>query len=330
MKQVKFEFVLRADQPIAHHSESFGNQAIIARRKVRQPDGSWVHVPIVSGDAMRHGMRESSAYVYLDAAGLLADGSLSESALRLLFAGGMVTGSSGGVSKLNDYREMCELVPTLSLFGGCAQNRVIPGRLWVDDAVLICAEMAHVIPSWALDIARSDGADLETCRTHVEDVQRVRMDPSLDPGKRLLLTAGARESAERRLLASETASEMGDSVAKEDSKSTMMPRSFERVVQGSLFYWSVTATVYSDLEDDTFKVACAAFLADARVGGKRGTGHGLLTPLTGRNVALARPTERAETLQPDQLSTMRVGSLFRQHVADRKERIKTFLREVVA
>lgn len=330
MKQVKFEFVLRADQPLAHHSESFGNQAIIARRKVRQPDGGWAHVPIVSGDAMRHGMRESSAYVYLDAAGLLSDGGLSESALRLLFAGGMVTGSSGGVSKLNDYREMCELVPPLALFGGCAQNRVVPGRLWVDDAVLICSEMAHLLPEWAVEVARADGAELETCRSHVEEVQRVRMDPILDPGKRNLLTAGAREHAEQRMLASENASELDDAKAKDESKSTMMPRSFERVVQGSLFYWSVTATVYSDLDDDTFKVACAAFLADARVGGKRGTGHGLLTPVTGRNVQLARPTERTETIKADQLSTMRVGEVFRSHVAARQERIKTFLQAVEA
>lgn len=127
MRQVKFEFILRADQPIAHHSETFGNQAVSARRKVRQSDGTWAHVPVVSGDAMRHGMREASAYVFLDAAGLLHDGGLSEEALRLLFAGGQVTGSSGGVSKLNDYREMCDLVPPLALFGGCAQNRVIPG-----------------------------------------------------------------------------------------------------------------------------------------------------------------------------------------------------------
>lgn len=330
MKQIKFEFILRADQPIAHHGETYGNQAIIARRKLRCSDGTWAHIPIVSGDAMRHGMREASAYVFLEAAGLLHDGGLSEAALRLLFAGGQVTGSSGGVTKLNDYREMCDLVPPLALFGGCAQNRVIPGRLWVDDALLICSEMQHMLPQWAIDVATHNGAELETCRVHVEEVQRVRMDPSLDPGKRNLLTAGARESVERRLLASENASEMGDAVAKEDAKSTMLPRSFERVAQGSLFYWAVVANTYSPLDEDTFAVACAAFLADARVGGKRGTGHGLLTPVTGRNVLLKTPLERAETISSDQLSTMRVGTLFQAHVKERSAKVADFLREVAA
>ena len=331
MKQIKFEFVLRADQPIAHHSESFGNQAISARRKVRMPTGDWAHVPVVSGDAMRHGMREASAYVFLDAAGLLADGGLSEPALRLLFAGGQITGSSGGVSKLNDYREMCDLVPPLALFGGCAQNRCIPGRLWVDDAVLICSEMEHLLPEWAVKVATHGGEHgLETCRTHVEEVQRVRMDPSLDPGKRNLLTAGAREGVERRMLASENAGELDDAKAKDDAKSTMMPRSFERIAQGSLFYWAVVANTYGALDEDTFAVACAAFLHDARVGGKRGTGHGLLTPVTGRNVQMARPSERAETISSEALSTMRVGTLFQTHVRERADKISAFLKEVAA
>lgn len=330
MEQRRYEFVMEAAQPIAHHEETFGNTAVIMRRKVRQPDGGWAHVPVVTGDTCRHGMREAAAYAFLDAAGLLDVGQLSEPALRLLFSGGQVTGSAGGAVKLADYRELVDLVPTLALFGGCAQNRVIPGRLWVDDAVLICRESERLIPEWATDVATHDGAVLDTCRAHVEQVQRVRMDPVLDPGKRKLLSAGDAESAEQRLLKSETASETKDAREKDDAKSTMLPRTFERVAQGSLFYWSVTATCYSDLELDTFDVACATFLADARVGGKRGTGHGLLRAVTGRNVQLMRPAERAETIKPDQLSTGRVGELFRAHVKERSEKIADFLVKVVA
>jgi hypothetical protein len=322
--------VLEAAQPIAHHAEAIGNQAIVARRKVRVPGGGWAHVPVVSADAMRHGMREAAAYAFLDAAGLLGRG-LSEAALRLLFAGGQVTGSSGGAVKLSDYREMCELVPPLAIFGGCAQNRVIPGRLWVDDAALICDEQQHLLPPHVLEYARQQhGAELESCRAHVEEVMRVRMDPTLDPGKCMLLTEGDREQAQARLLASETASERDDARAKDDAKSTMLPRSFERVVQGSLFYWAVVANCYSELDEDTFNVACAAFLADARVGGKRGTGHGLLRPVAAWNVRLARPAERVDMLASDQLSTTRVGELFRQHVRDRADKIASFLQSVAA
>lgn len=329
MEQKHLEFILTAKQPIAHLSETFGNTSVLARRKVRQPDGDWAHVPVISGDAMRHGMREASSYVFLNAAGLLDEGKLSEAALRLLFSGGQVRGSAGGVTKLNDYREMIDLVPTLALFGGCAQNRIIPGRLWVEDAVLICKEEEHLLPEWVLEHMASAGG-LQSHRAHVEEAQRVRMDPVLEPQKRKLLTAKAREGVEHRLLKSETAAELDDAVEKEATKSAMLPRTFERIAQGSLFHWSVTANCYSDLDVDTFYVACAAFLAAPRVGGKLGTGHGLLQVVVGRDVKVLQPVERASVIKPDQLSTAKVGDVFRAHVKKRAKKIADFLSVVEA
>lgn len=55
-----FEFVLEARTPIAHHSETLGNEQIAMRRKVRQRGGAWADVPIITGDTMRHGMREAA------------------------------------------------------------------------------------------------------------------------------------------------------------------------------------------------------------------------------------------------------------------------------
>src|SRR3970282_2460114 len=82
---------------------------ILMRKKVRQSDGAIVNVPCITGDTMRHGMRESSSYAMLDAAGV-PEGGLTEAALRLLFAGGMVTGSEEGAVRLDEYREMCDLI----------------------------------------------------------------------------------------------------------------------------------------------------------------------------------------------------------------------------
>lgn len=329
MEQRKYEFILRADSPIAHHSESIGNAAVAMRKKVRQPDGSFASVPCVTGDTMRHGLREASSYCLLDAAGLLDAPDLSEAACRLLFSGGMVTGSAGGAVRLAEYREMVDLVPPLALLGGCAQNRVIPGRLEVGYAELVCEEQRHMLPEWVVEYAERDGALVSSCRTHIEEVTRVRMDPMLDPGKRALLSSGEREAVDQRLLASETASAARDAAERDESKSTMLPRSFERIVQGSLFYWSVTATCYSDLEIDTFTTMCAAFLANARVGGKRGTGHGRLVPIAGRDVTLLRPRDAATTIDPAALAG-RAGSLFRAHVTERRDRIRQFLSQVAA
>lgn len=325
MEQTRLEFVLVAEQPIAQHEESIGNSAVLMRRRVRQRDGSFTHVPIVTADAMRHGIREASSFAFLDAAGLLGAPDLTEAAMRLLFAGGMITGSAGDAVKLDYYRTMTDLVPPLGLLGGCAGNRMIPGRLWVEDAVLICEESSHTLPPWIAEYLAEQKAQMATERAHVEEVQRVRMDPSLDPGKRRLLAPAAAATTQQRLLDGEVASETGDAVGREDAKSSMMPRWFERVAAGSLFYWAATATTYTDLERDTFMVSIGAFLRDARVGGKRGTGHGKLAVQHGRQVQCARPAEGATALQLGG-----VGALFRAHVTERQAAIKEFLAGVVA
>jgi len=325
-EQKRFEFVLECRQPIAHHECSIGNHALLMRRKVRQPDGSWCNVPVITGDTMRHGLREASALAVLDAADLLGGNQLSEAALRLLFAGGMITGSAGGAVKLDAYRELCELIPPLALFGGCAQNRCIPGRLIVEDAVLACVESRHHTPEWALQwIDRHGGTD--TSRSHIEEVQRVRMDPSLDPAKRKLLTEGDQVGANARLLSSETASASVDHAAKDEAKSTMLPRTFERIAAGSLLSWGVVATLTSELDLDTFNAAVFMFLSRAYVGGKRGTGHGLLAPVAARDLQLTRPSEQGSEMTD---LAPRVGELFRKHVQERKDRVREFLASVAA
>lgn len=325
MDQRRIEFILEARQPISHAQENLGNLSVIMRQKMRQPNGGWAHVPIVTGDTMRHGLREAAAYCLLECAGMLGE-CLSENALRLLFAGGMVT-SSGAVANLEEYRRMVDLVPSLGLLGGCAGNRVIPGRLQVEPAVLICQETRHLLPEWVVEWMGERAWD--SCRAHVEQVQRVRMDPALDPSKRLLMLPGERARVEQRMLSSADASEQGDHALAEGSKSTMMPFSYERVCAGSWWHWTVTATCYTPLDTDTLMVMTGAFLRNARVGGKKGTGHGLLAPVVARNVELANFSERMETLDlvgPDQ----RVGEVFRRHVGERADRIREFLGLVVA
>lgn len=326
METKRFEFMLEATTPIAHHSEVHGNHAIVMRRKVRLPDGAWAHVPVVTGDTMRHGLREAIAYAYLDAAGLLGDTKLTEAALRLLFAGGMVTGRGDASSiRLDHYHEMIELMPSLALLGGCAGNRVIPGRLTVDDAVLVCSESRALVPEWIV----ASAGHVDTCRAHVEISQRVRMDPTLDPGKRNLLTAAASGAVAGRLRSSEAASETDDALMRDSAKSSMMPRTFECISAGSVFSWGVTAQCWSELDVDTFMTMVAAFLANARVGGKRGTGHGLLRAVKAQGVIVSRPSERMHPLDTTALAT-KAGETFRAHVAARKDRVRTFLETVDA
>lgn len=328
MRQRRYEFILRAEQPIAHHAESFGNTAIAMRRKLRLESGDFVQVPIITADTMRHQMREAASLAFLDAAGILVEGSLTESALRLLFSGGMITGKGDAATvKLDEDRELRDLFPHLSLMGGCAGNRCLAGRLQASDATLICDETLATMPEWVK--RRLATVQHASHRDHVEEVQRVRMDPCLVPERRLLLSGIARDSVEQRLLASAQASEREDHRLADESKSTMMPRRFERIVEGSLFYWHCQATTYTDLDDDTFDLTVAAALYDLRAGGKRGTGHGHLRAVACEVGDLARPSEARQEIDPTAVATPK-GRLFVEHVRERSEKIKRALASVNA
>lgn len=325
MKLYRYEFLLEALSPIAHHSEALGNYQVLMRRLVRQPDGSVVSVPYITGDTMRHGLREAGALAYLEAAGLLRE-SLTEGALRLLFAGGQLLGAQGPSINLERWRELMELCPILALFGGAAENRLVPGKVYVEEATLICSETQHMVPTWCLEHA---GERLESRRSFVEEAQRTRMDPTLDPRKTALLLPAQQRQVEIRLLMSEQASRVADADGKREARSSLMPHSYERIAQGALFSWAVEATLDTELEHDALLVSLAGFLANARVGGKKGTGCGRLRALAARGIDVLTPLESSRTLEPRDLGPQ-VGRIFREHVASRKDAIREFLASVVA
>lgn len=330
-KQKTFEFVLQAMQPIAHCAGTEGNHSYLMTQGQVQPDGTIVDVPIITGDCLRHGMREAIAMAFLDAAGLIDEPTLNKAALRLLFNGGMVTGRGGDASniKLDLYREMVAVIPGLGLLGGCANNRVIQGYVWADNAILICDETQHLIPQRVLDWIDERGTHINESAAHVEVAQRVRMDATLDPSKVRLLNPGEQAELQNRLLMSEVAHDNDDDVGRQETKSAMLPRTNEQIKPGSLFYWSVTANLYSPLEEDTFVTMVASFLYNARVGGKKATGHGLIKPIRAWDVQLSPISERTEVLKGDELG-LRVGEMFRNHVKANAARVREFLSTVEA
>lgn len=330
MKQIKYGFVLEAREPIAHHSETQGNVSLIQRSKVRMSDGSFKRVPYITGDAMRHQLRESIALAYLQAAGIGPD--LSEGALRLLFAGGVLTGrgTGGDVVKIDDYNKMVKLFPQLSILGGCVGNRCVPGKLSVSQAQLICEETLHYLPTEVMGWLREERQQIDTHRAYVEETQRVRMDPTLDPGKRLLLDDKARKQLEARLKISEDAHDNDDPIAREESKSSMMPRSFERIVQGSLFFWQISALIHTELDEDTLNTMIATFLSNASVGGKRGSGHGGLRCLKAFDYRWQIARQEAVPMPGDMVVRGEVGNLFFRHVKEQEAEIKAWLKDVNA
>jgi hypothetical protein len=339
--------LFEAAGPIAHFEGTDGNHSMIAMTKVRRPKGGFAMVPIVSGNSMRNRMRFASSMALLRAADMLGQ-RLSEPALRLLFNGGGYAGkdaekgdddgpkdkakskkkgSTKGVVNIDYYRELCELVPSLAIFGGVA-GRIIEGKLQVGQLMLICEESRGHVPQWIVDRLTSEGVMLDAARAHVERAQNVRMDAMLNPAMRTLLLPEAQADASARLLRADNAQASEESTHDAD-KSKMLPYTFERVARGSLFSWSCTVTVNSALEEDTFYVCLAELLKSGPVvGGKRGVDdHGQLRAVDARGIEVSREVRQANALDID---GRKPGSLFVPHVQERRERIAEFLRSVEA
>lgn len=328
MQSTRYEMIVRAKDPICHTQETIGNSAVFARKKVRQPGGEIAMICYVSADSVRHQLREAAAYGTLHEAGLLDDPQLSEGALRLLFNGGSVTGKgNAAVINLDAYRKLVALFPPLALLGGCADNRPLPGQINVDEGNLLCSEMEHLTPPWAIKWALDNGERIETQRASVEEVQRVRMDATLIPEKVKLLSDAAQANVNGRLLKSEKAHEDADSKAKGESKSMMMPRTHERLIQGSLLWLGIEARTYSDLELDAFNFAVACLLNNFRVGGKQGQGHGRLEFVAGARIRFEPSCGNLENIGAE--LAPKVGDLYKAHVKSRKDELTSWLRGAV-
>lgn len=360
MKQHVVSILLRAQSPISHIAETFGNTAIAQTRMVRQWDGTMARVPEITGATIRHKLRAAASMAELFAVGFAEgagaggpEGKLSEAGLRLLFNGGMVTGrGDAGNIRLEQYRELVENVPHMALLGGCADNRTIPGKIQVSPATLLCRESRTDFEAsehrWMLTSSKPvaeggptvaevvRGALAQTCRASLEEFQRVRMDSTLDPKMRALMTGEATAATERRLTASAEASREGDAIAREATKSTMMPRRAEALVQGSLLYTGFTAITHTELEEDALKVMVTQALArlgpggDDWLGGMGREGFGKITVVEGRWHQPTPTAQEAEGTDLALLADPALGERFRGHLRERAGQVLDYLKRVNA
>lgn len=328
-ERMTVEMILRAEQPISHGAGNEGNFGIIKRRKMQADDGSFVEVPYVSGDSLRHQLREAGSMALLQASGLLDDPQLSEAALRLLFNGGMVSGSSKAVS-VAEWAELRELLPHVALLGGCVSNTIREGTVTADSALLVCEETLPFLPpkvgAWLESIGRRVSSEAE----HVTIEERTRMDPTTRPTQVRLLASGAQKDVEERRTKRESASRAGDDAAALASKGSGMPFEYETICARSLWYWRVSAWVHSEIERDAFAVMLAAYLADPHMGGKIHQGNGRVS--VAHVWGDARPAERVDegaTLTADGITSPEVARYI-AHVGERRERIRDLLASVVA
>lgn len=326
-QQTRYEFIVRVDGAgLAHHRGTVGNVSMIMRRKVRRPGGEIVQCPTVTGNSVRHKLREAATYLTLEAAGLLGeDASMSRGALRLLFNGGMVTGKGdASVVSIDKWRELVSIFPTLALCGGCMDNGPRPGQLNVDELSLICSENLGIMPEWVKAWLTENNEGVSSWRPLTARSQRVTMDPELSPEKVKLLSDGEQIAVYDKQRLRELAHSTGDAKLAKANKSTMMPRSFQHIIPGALMWGGVEARTYNDIEFDAFNYIFAGLISNFRVGGLAREGFGKLSFLKGHKVPFALQPQIGESL--DDALAGKVGTLFRARITERKDDIARWLR----
>lgn len=324
MKTLEFSFILRAASPIAHHRETKGNIGILAREPVILPSGERREVPIVSGNAMRHGCRDAIARLTLDALGLLKPGSFDHlDSLRFLFNGGSGSGSDNTV-KLDEVRAMRRLVPSTALLGGSSNGQIHYGQLEVAPARLVCSETWHDLEEWQWQ-ELAEFAVQPSVAYEVLDTQ-YRNDETSKPQGRFLLTEAAQALINDREGKRERARDAADEVAADESKGGMMPHSGEVVIRGSLWTWSVVGHVTDELEEITLRAMLSAFLRRCVVGSQRRVGKGRFVVCASRGFDHLRPAEALRAMSLSDLSGPEHEAPFLSHLAERADEARAWLR----
>lgn len=129
----KIKLCLTALSPITHQRGTVGNESLINSEPVMTPLGT-VSVPHLSGNCLRHMLRSHWADT------LQGDG-LTKRELSMLYSGGNER-SKGDKPSLEIRNKIDELVPGISLLGASLAADIVPGRLSLDRAMLVCRENA--------------------------------------------------------------------------------------------------------------------------------------------------------------------------------------------
>ena len=143
MNTIRFYCVSKAESPITHMSGTVGNQAIVAREPVQTQAGvRWV--PVLSGNCIRHQIREHGFLHLIQAWGL--EGKLRKDQLMFLLNGGANT-SSGQFEDTKRLYEAEKYIPLIALLGGCLDDQILGSKLVVWRGRLICEENRKYLES---------------------------------------------------------------------------------------------------------------------------------------------------------------------------------------
>lgn len=142
---VRLPLVFVVEDPISHGAGTAGNTQLLRTQDVILPDGRRTAVPYVSGNSLRHRLRDALAWHLVRALDVPA-GSLAKRVVDLLWSGGALT-STGNQAELGMIREADRVLPALGALGYSARSDIVAGTVWVDNIHLVCVENVWRLPA---------------------------------------------------------------------------------------------------------------------------------------------------------------------------------------
>lgn len=274
MSTVEWTGVVTALSSIYHGGgNSIGINSKLRREKFVQPDGTVEDVPVISGNGLRGLLRDrgmfhmckSLDYGVNEETGDVRG--LSLPAFYFLFSGGALTKDTSKGLDIDKARELKQLIPLVSIFGGALGNFIMPGKLKVDKMLPICAETKHLLPEpWCdAEVASIWEYLQEEMYTRKDDEKHEHLRQLIEPEVRGLLEVAAtakRNAPSQPVIQDDTG-----------SKQQMMYY-VETFAAGTRFYWSLVLDDVTDVEFDAFAVALGEFARMPFVGAKSNVGLG--------------------------------------------------------
>jgi CRISPR/Cas system CSM-associated protein Csm3 (group 7 of RAMP superfamily) len=283
--------LLETLSPLTHMMGTSGNEALINREAVIYKD-EIRHLPVISGNAIRHKLiREPGAMFIVGACNLA--GKMNIDQLNYLFNGGSLVESSVSCN-IRKIADMQATLPLYRLLGGCLKNQVVAGSLNVHRGMLICRENAERISSILPEGCAIDSAIFPAER-FIDQYQYTRGD--------------ANKMKDIDFFAA--VDELNTGVEKE--KSHLMIFNGQTIVAGSMFYLGFVLNNVSDLELGALFHSLSRW--NGFIGGQGSRGHGRC---------------KISLIKSDELDIPSLVSAYKEHIMSKKEEIKSWLFDAFA
>jgi CRISPR/Cas system CSM-associated protein Csm3 (group 7 of RAMP superfamily) len=287
-KTYKIHMLLETLSPLTHMMGTNGNEALINREAVLYKD-EIRHLPVISGNAIRHKLiREPGAMFIIGACNLA--GKMNIDQLNYLFNGGSLVESSVSCN-IRKIADMQSILPLYRLLGGCLKNQVVSGSLNVHRGMLICRENAERISSILPQECGIEAAIFPAER-FIDQYQYTRGD--------------AKRMKDVDFFAAIDELNTGE----EKEKSNLMIFNGQTIVAGTLFYLGFVLNNVSDLELGALFHSLSRW--NCFIGGQGSRGHGRC---------------KISIIKSDEMDIPGLVEAYKAHIMSKKEEIKAWLTE---